>query len=327
MEKRKNKTIKLIIQIPCLNESETLTQTLKDLPSQIDGIDVIERLVVDDGSSDGTAELARELGVEHVIQLPRRRGLANAFNTGVNQAIALDADIIVNTDGDNQYHGADIAALVAPILQRQADMTIGERPISDTQHFSWLKKRLQKWGSRFVSRMSGVNIPDAPSGFRALTRDAALRLNLFSNYTYTLEMLIQAGRSGMSIVSVPVRTNPPTRPSRLMGSMFGYIFRSVITTVRIFIVYRPFRFFLFLGMIPFVIALFLSFRWLYYQYADIGGGRIQSLILAAILFITAGLSWALGVIADLLSINRTILQENQYRLRKRDLMDTQSSDD
>ena len=321
MEEQKKPTIKLIIQIPCLNERETLAATLGDLPTQIDGIDQIERIVIDDGSSDGTADLAQELGVEHVIRLPKRRGLANAFNAGIRKAIALGADIIVNTDGDNQYQGQDVKTLLEPILNGSADLAVGERPIQDTQHFSWLKKRLQKWGSRFVSQMSGAQIPDAPSGFRALTRDAALRLNLFSNYTYTLEMLIQAGRSGMSIVSVPIRTNPPTRPSRLMGSTLGYVFRSIVTTVRIFIVYRPFRFFLLLGMIPFAVAIFLSFRWIYFQYMDIGGGRVQSLILAAILYITSGLAWALGIIADLLSINRTILEENQYRLRRRDLLD------
>lgn len=319
MTKQKQSSVKLIIQIPCLNERQTLAKTLEDLPNAITGIDVIERLVIDDGSTDGTAEYAKELGVEHIIRFPKRRGLANAFNAGINEAIRLGADIIVNTDGDNQYFGDDIEALLKPILDHEADLTIGERPIQNTPHFSWLKKRLQKWGSRFVSRMSGADIPDAPSGFRAFTRDTALRLNLFSNYTYTLEMLIQAGRSGMTIKSVPIRTNPPTRPSRLMGNMFSYIFKSIITVVRIFIIYRPFRFFLFIGMIPFAIALFLSFRWLYFQSVDIGGGRVQSLILAAILFISAGLCWALGIIADLLSINRTLLQENQYRLRRRDL--------
>ena len=318
---KKQKLIKLIIQIPCLNEREQLPATLEALPTHIDGIDIIERLVIDDGSVDGTAELAETLGVEHIIKLKRRRGLATAFSRGIDKAIAMNADIIVNTDGDNQYVGEDIAKLVMPILERKADLVIGERPISQTQHFSWLKKRLQKMGSRFVSRMSGVDIPDAPSGFRAMTRDAALRLNLFSNYTYTLEMLIQAGRSGMSIASVPVRTNAPTRPSRLMGNMFGYIIRSIITAVRIFIVYRPFRFFLILGLLPFLAGLFLSVRWLYFQYMDIGGGNIQSLILAAILYITAFLCWALGILADLLSINRTILQENQYRLRRQDLID------
>lgn len=289
------------------------------MPTVIDGIDVIERLVIDDGSTDGTAELARGLGVEHVISHGFNKGLAAAFSSGLRFAIANKADIIVNTDADNQYRGEDLPKLIEPILTGRAELVIGERPVSKTEHFSFPKKTLQKLGSWFVGMMSGTSVPDAPSGFRAMTRDTALRINLFSKYTYTLEMLIQAGRSGIPMEFVPIQTNAPTRPSRLMGNMFSYVARSIVTVVRIFIVYRPFRFFAILGSLPFAAGLFLSLRWIYFEYANIGGPRVQSLILAAILFITAVLCWALGVIGDLLSINRTILQEVQYKLRKDEL--------
>ncbi len=302
-----------------MNEQDTLGSTLDALPTQIDGIDIIERLIIDDGSSDDTVKRAKELGVEHIISHGRNQGLASAFTTGLRYAISKGADIIVNTDGDNQYNGEDLPLLIEPILSGRAELVVGQRPIANSRHFSFFKKVLQKMGSWFVGMMSGAVIPDAPSGFRAMTRDTALRLNLFSKYTYTLEMLIQAGRSGIAMEFVPIRTNPPTRPSRLMSNMFTYIIRSIVTVVRIFIVYRPFRFFAIVGTLPFSIGMFLSLRWLYFQYADIGGDHIQSLILAAILFITAMLCWALGVIGDLLSINRTILQEVQFKLRRDDL--------
>lgn len=304
---------KLIIQIPCLNEEDTLQETLDDLPKSLPGIDVIERLVIDDGCTDRTIEIARENGVEHIVRHTRNRGLAAAFSSGLQYALSKGADIIVNTDGDHQYSGKDIAKLIEPLVADRADIVVGRRPVQNIKTFTRLKKAFQWLGSRFVSIMSGVHIPDAPSGFRALTGDAALRLNFFSKYTYTLEMLVQAGRSGLVIETVDISVNEPTRPSRLMKSMFTYIARSISTVVRVFIIYRPFRFFAFLGGIPFLMALFLSLRWLTLTYMDIGGGRVQSLILAAILFILAFLCWALGVIADLLSVNRSLLQELQFQ--------------
>ncbi len=313
---RPNLPRKLIIQIPCLNEADTLAQTLADLPTSLDGIDVIERLIIDDGSTDNTAQIARDLGVEHIVAHSRNKGLAAAFSTGLKTALDLGADIIVNTDGDNQYSGEDIAKLIAPLIDKKADIVIGRRPIQQTKSFSRLKRALQHIGSQFVSLMSGTPIPDAPSGFRAVSADAAMRLNFFSKYTYTLEMLVQAGRSGLFIETVDISTNPPTRPSRLMKGMLSYIVRSVTTVVRIFIIYRPFRFFFFIGLLPFSAAMLLSSRWLYYAFADIGGGRVQSLLLATILFILAFLCWALGILSDLLSVNRRVLEELQYQQRK-----------
>ena len=289
--------------------------TLEDLPKKIPGITKIERLIIDDGSIDNTVDIARDYGVEHIVRFDRNRGLAAAFSAGLEEAIKQGADIIVNTDGDNQYKGGEMAALIAPILSGEAEIVIGERPITKNAHFSFVKKMLQKLGSRFVSVMSGHKIPDAPSGYRAMTRDAALRMNFFSKFTYTLEMIVQAGRSGIALTSVPITTNAPTRPSRLVKSLWSYSSRSFVTVFRVIIVYRPFRFFLILGLIPFFAGLFLSLRWLYFQYVDIGGARIQSLILAAIFFIAAFLSWTLGIIGDLLSINRKILEDIQYKQR------------
>ena len=312
---------KLIIQIPCFNEEQTLGVTLDALPTSLEGVETIERLVIDDGSTDGTFEVAKSRGVEHIIRLPRNRGLAVAFETGLRTAFSAGADLIVNTDADNQYVADDISKLIEPIISRRADIVIGERPITETAHFSPLKKALQKIGSGFVRLMSATQVPDAPSGFRALSSDAAHRLNFYSNYTYALEMIIQAGRTGLSVEAVPIRTNKPTRKSRLFKGVFVYVFRSIATVIRIFIFYRPFRFFAILGLIPFLSAMALCIRWLILNYFDIGGGRSQSLILAAILFFAAFLSWSLGVIGDLLAINRSKLQEILYRLRKRDLDD------
>lgn len=315
-------TKKLIIQIPCFNEEATLGTTLDDLPREIPGIDEIEILIVNDGSTDGTLKVAREKGVHHVVDLPRNQGLANGFMAGIRGSIRAGADIIVNTDADNQYKGEDIAQLVAPILDGTADMVIGARPIEEILHFSGLKKRLQRLGSWVVRATSGTRVDDAPSGFRAISRESALRLNVFNDYTYTLETIIQAGQRGMSVVSVPIRVNGNLRPSRLVSSIRSYVSRSILIILRIFMVYRPLKFFLVLGTIPFALGFLLGIRWLayYWLFPEPGRPRVPSLILAAVLLIGGFQLYVLGFIADLISVNRLILEETQYRLRRADLL-------
>ena len=275
--------IKLIIQIPCYNEEETLPVTLSHLPREVRGIDRVEWLVVDDGSTDNTAELAKENGVDHIVRFPVRRGLAKAFQAGIDACLQLGADIIVNTDADNQYRADDIPILTSPILGGFADMVIGSRPISEIRHFSSFKKIMQEVGSYVVRLVSNTDIPDAPSGFRAISRDAAMRLNVFSSYTYTLETIIQAGQKGMTVQSVPVRVNPQLRPSRLVTGNLSYIWRSIFTILRIFVVYRPFRFFASLGSAIFFTGFLLGLRFLYYYFVGEGSGKLQSLVLSSIL--------------------------------------------
>lgn len=311
--------MKLIIQIPCLNEEETLAIALADLPREIPGIDEIEYLVIDDGSTDKTVEVARANGVHHVVGFTRNRGLARGFMLGLQSCLERGADIIVNTDADNQYNGADIAALVQPILERRADVVIGARPISSIDHFSLSKKLLQKLGSAVVKLVSGTTVEDAPSGFRAFTRDAALRLNVFSKYTYTMETIIQAGQKNMTIVSVPVRVNADLRPSRLVSSVVGYVRKSMTTIVRMFVVYRPFRFFMLMGALIFLVGLGVGGRFLYYYLIGDGSGKIQSLILAAVLLMMGFHTMLLGFVTDLLAVNRKLLEELQVAERKRAL--------
>mgnify|MGYP006274053531 CR=1 FL=1 len=300
--------MKLIIQIPCLNEEASLASVLESLPTQIGGVDQIERLVIDDGSTDRTVEVARACGVEHIISLGRRRGLAAAFMAGVDRALREGADIIVNMDGDHQYDGADIPALVAPILEGRAQLVVGERPVRHIAHFSAAKKLLQHVGSAVVRLLSGVDVNDAPSGFRAITADTALQLNVFSKYTYTLEMLIQAGGMGLAIDTAPVRVNPPTRPSRLASNMAVYLIRSAMTIVRMFIVYRPFRFFFFLGCAPLLAGLAL-----------LASGGFQPAWPPALAFGAAAFAWGLAVLGDLIAINRRLLEAIRYRLRRDEL--------
>jgi len=308
--------IKLLIQIPCYNEEETLPVTLSHLPREVRGIDRVEWLVVDDGSTDNTAELARENGVDHIVRFPVRRGLAKAFQAGIDACLQLGADIIVNTDADNQYRADDIPILISPILRGFADMVIGSRPISEIRQFSSFKKIMQEVGSYVVRLVSNTDIPDAPSGFRAMSRDAAMRLNVFSSYTYTLETIIQAGQKGMTVQSVPVRVNPQLRPSRLVTGNLSYILRSIITILRIFVVYRPFRFFASLGSAIFFTGFLLGLRFLYYYFVGEGSGKLQSLILSSIL-IGAGFQTILAAfVVDLLSVNRKLLEDIQYRLKK-----------
>ena len=317
MIKRKVETaMKLIIQIPCLNEEETLEIALNDLPRQIEGIDEIEYLIINDGSSDNTVEIAKNWGVNYVVNFRRNKGLAKGFMAGIDACLRNGADIIVNTDADNQYNGADIEKLVRPILEEKADMVIGERPIDSTEHFSPLKKKLQHFGSYVVRKASKTNIPDAPSGFRAYSRDAAMRLNVTNNYTYTLETIVQAGRTSMAIMSVPIRTNGELRESRLFHSMFSYVKRSVLTIGRAYMMYRPLTFFSVLGMIPFLLGTGLGIRFIIYLTMGVGNGHIQSLILASTLMMLGFMTFVVGLQADVIASNRKILEDIQYRVRK-----------
>jgi glycosyltransferase involved in cell wall biosynthesis len=307
--------LKLIIQIPCFNEAETLPYALADLPRAVEGFDSVEWLVIDDGSEDETARVARELGVDHVIRLPSNQGLARAFVTGIEACLSLGADVIVNTDGDNQYSAADIPALVAPVLQG-ADMVVGARPIDDIPHFSWLKRRLQRFGSAMVRTISGTEVRDAPSGFRAMSRGAAMRLHVFNDYTYTLETVIQAGHCGMKVVSVPVSVNPQLRSSRLIRNLPAYIRRQAVTMIRIFTTYRPFRFFVVPGAISFLAGFLIGVRFLAYFYAGNGAGHVQSLILAALLMGIGVALAVVGLVADLISVNRKLLEDVNWRLKR-----------
>jgi glycosyltransferase involved in cell wall biosynthesis len=312
--------VKVIIQIPCYNEEATLSVALKALPRQLPGVDCVEWLVVDDGSTDGTSEVAKAHGVDHILKRPHE-GLARTFLAGVEACLARGADIIVNTDADNQYEAADIPKLIAPILEGQADMVIGERPIAQISHFSPLKKLLQRLGSWVVRLASSTDIADAPSGFRAIGREAALRLNVFNDYTYTLETIIQGGQRNMRVISVPVRTNEFLRPSRLLRSIPSYVQRSVLTILRIFVVYKPLRFFTILGAIPFAAGALLMFRWLYLFLFVTGATRtyLPSLVLAAVLVLVGVQLWAIGFLADIIAVNRRLLEDIQLRLRRRDL--------
>ena len=315
---------KLIIQIPCLNEAETLPATLKDLPRQVAGFRTVEWLVIDDGSTDGTAEIAREAGVDHVLRLGHNQGLARAFSAGIEQALKLGATVIVNTDADNQYSAASIPDLVAPIIKNEALIVVGTRPISAIEHFSPMKKFLQRLGSWVVKIASGTEVEDAPSGFRALHRDAAIRVNVFSDYTYTLETIIQAGRKGMPIKSVPIEVNPYMRPSRLVSSIPSYIKRSILTIARIFIIYKPLRFFAILSFLFLLPALFAIGRFLIFYILGEGDGHIQSLVIGAGLLGVAGILMIGGVLADLIATNRLLLEDLRTRDLRREIGSTGS---
>ena len=308
--------MKLIIQIPCLNEAETLEIALNDLPKHIDGIDEIEYLIINDGSVDNTVEVARNWGVHYIVSFKRNKGLAKGFMAGIDACLKHGADIIVNTDADNQYCGEDIEKLVRPILDGKADIVIGERPIDETEYFSPLKKKLQHFGSYIVRKASKTDIPDAPSGFRAFSREAAMHINVMNNYTYTLETIVQAGRSSWAITSVPVRTNGELRKSRLFHSMGAYVKRSMITIIRAYMMYRPLTFFSVLGLIPFTGGFLIGLRFLIYWLKGSGSGHIQSLIFASTLMLLGFMTFIVGLQADVIANNRKILEDIQYRIRK-----------
>jgi glycosyltransferase involved in cell wall biosynthesis len=316
---------KVIIQIPCYNEAATLPGTLKDLPRSLPGVDVIEWLVIDDGSHDGTADVARANGVHHIVKFDRNRGLAAAFTAGLEASVREGADIIVNTDADNQYFASDIASLVEPIVNRKAEIVIGDRRVGSLPNFSWLKRRLQVLGSWVLGRAAELKTPDATSGFRALSRDAALRTLVLSSYSYTLETLIQAGARRASVMFVPIRINPQTRPSRLMRSIPEYITRSSVTIVRAYAMYRPLRVFMTLGAILIGLGMVPGIRFLWFYMTGNRVGHIQSLILAAILIIIGFQVVLIGLLADVQASNRKLLEEVVYRLRRRDAGDADSA--
>jgi glycosyltransferase involved in cell wall biosynthesis len=317
---------KLIIQIPCLNEAETLPVVLRHLPREVDGFDVVEWLVIDDGSTDDTVKVARQNGVDYVLQLEHNQGLARAFMAGIEHGLKLGADIIVNTDADNQYDADCIPDLVRPILEKRALIVVGTRPVSEIEHFSPTKKLLQRLGSWVVMRISGTQVEDAPSGFRAIHRDAALRLNVFNEYTYTLETIIQAGRKGIPIACVPIKVNPYLRPSRLISSTPIYVGRSILTILRIFVIYKPLRFFMLLATVQAIPALFFIFRFLYFYASGAGQGHVQSLVMAAGLLAIAGILAVGGILADLIATNRLLLEDLRTRMLRSEIIAASPSD-
>jgi glycosyltransferase involved in cell wall biosynthesis len=307
--------MKLIIQIPCLNEADTLSVALADLPREVEGFDTVEWLIIDDGSTDDTVKVAKSLGVDHVVSHPVNRGLAVGFMTGIEACLQLGADVIVNTDADNQYCGADIPKLTGPVLARQADIVIGARPIDETEHFSWIKKKLQRLGSWAVRVASKTDVADAPSGFRAISREAAMRLNVFSAYTYTLETIIQAGQSNLTILSVPIRTNGDLRPSRLVKSISSYVKRSLMTILRVFVIYRPLALFFYVGSVFWLIGLVAGARFLYFYFQQSGEGHVQSVILASLCVTLGMLLYMMGLIGDLIATNRKLMENINTRLK------------
>ncbi|MHC4560470.1 MAG: glycosyltransferase family 2 protein [Planctomycetota bacterium] len=308
--------MKLTVQIPCHNEEESLPNTLRDIPRQVEGVDEVEILIIDDGSTDRTVEVARAHGADYIVSHSKNLGLARAFMTGLSACIERGADIIVNTDADNQYRAEYIPELIRPILDGKAEIVVGARPIDQIKGFSFIKKFLQKLGSWTVRLASKTDIPDAPSGFRAISRKAAQKLNVFNSYTYTLETIIQAGQKDIPITWVPVRTNKSLRPSRLVKSMPSYVRKSILTILRIFVVYKPFRFFVSIGIALCLMGTLIGLRFLWY-YLTVGGtGHIQSLILASILIGIGFQTVMVAFIADLLSVNRRLLEELQYKARE-----------
>ena len=308
--------MKLVIQIPCLNEEKTLPATLSDLPRSIEGVDTIEWLVIDDGSTDRTVEVAREHGVHHIVSFRVNRGLASAFRAGLHASLERGADIIVNTDADNQYRGDSIQALVRPILEGKADIVVGDRQIWQHPEFGFARKCLQTIGSRVVGQLASTVVPDVTSGFRAYSREAAIHLNVLSDYTYTHETIIQAGLDGLSIVSVPVEVNPAVRPSRLFDSVPSYLRRGGVAILRIYTFYRSLRVFFCMAAVPFLAGCALSIRFLYFYFTGRGSGHVQSLILAAVLLNLSFVLFILGVLADLVGFNRRLIEEILVRVRR-----------
>ncbi len=318
--------MKVIIQIPCYNEAGVLAHTLAALPRSIPGVSKVEVLVIDDHSSDATLEVARSSKVEHVVCLPHHTGLAGAFTAGLDACLRMGADIIVNTDADNQYLASDIIRLVQPILEGKAEIVIGDRGVGSLKYFSPFKRKLQSLGSLVISTASGLQIPDATSGFRAFTREAALRTNVLNSYSYTLETLIQAGNNKMDVLSIPVQTNPPTRPSRLMRGMGEYLKHSSGTILRSYTMYRPLRVFFVIGTIMLLVGSVGVARFLIFFFQGQGDGHIQSLIISAVLLIAGFQTWLIGLVADLIGFNRKILEEILY-LVKKELVDANQKED
>lgn len=314
-----NPPIKLIIQIPCFNEEHTLPETIGDLPSKIEGIDIIETLIIDDGSTDRTIEVAKELGVDHIIQNTNNRGLARSFSKGLDACLGLGADIIVNTDGDNQYAGKDIPKLVQPIIDGKAQIVIGDRQTHKIEHFSAFKKFLQKLGSRVVRQLSGTDIPDVVSGFRAISRGAALQLNIISPYSYTIEMVIQAGKKSMAITHVPISINPKTRESRLIKSIPSFIGQQLSSMIRMYAMYEPLRVFFYIGLTLSIIGMLPIIRFLYFYFTGDGDGHLQSLVLGGVLLIIGFITFMIGLVADLISFNRQLIEIALEKIRKIEL--------
>lgn len=311
-----NSIMKLIIQIPCYNEEKTLPVTLNEIPKTFEGIDEVEILIIDDGSTDNTVEAAKNSGIKNIVSHSKNLGLARAFDTGLKTSLKLGADIIVNLDADNQYRASDIDKLIKPLLDKKADIVIGARPIEKIKSFSPLKKVLQKLGSFVMRKISGTDVLDAPSGFRAFSKNAAIKINIFDNYTYTMETIIQAQYKGLTIKSVPIGVNENLRPSRLVKNNFDYIKRSIFTMLRFIIIYRPFRFFMKISLLLFFFGLLLGLRFLYFYITESGEGHIQSLILCAILILMGVQSLFFAIIADLLAINRKLIEDVQLNIKK-----------
>jgi glycosyltransferase involved in cell wall biosynthesis len=317
--KNQNPPLKLIIQIPCFNEEHALPATVKDLPDAIEGIDKIELLIVDDGSTDRTVEVAKELKVDHIIKNTENRGLARSFQKGLDACLLLGADIIVNTDGDNQYSGLDIPKLVQPILEGTAEIVIGDRQTHKIEHFSAFKKFLQKLGSRVVRQLSGTTIPDAVSGFRAISREAALKLNILSPYSYTIEMVIQAGKKNIAITHVPISINPKTRESRLFKSIPSFVGRQLGSMIRMYAMYEPLRVFFYIGLTLSIIGVFPIIRFLFFYFTGNGAGHLQSLVLGGVLLIIGFVTFMIGLVADLISFNRQLTEITLEKIRKIEL--------
>ena len=309
------KKLKLIVQIPCYNEEKTLPQTVRDIPRQIEGIDKVEILIIDDGCQDDTCRVGKSIGIDHIVKNTRNKGLASTFFVGLDACLKLGADIIVNTDGDNQYNGQDIPKLIAPILNGEADIVIGDRQTENIEHFSHTKKRLQKIGSLVVRLLSGTTVPDAVSGFRAFSRKAAMETNIISHFSYTIESIIQAGKKQLAVTSVPIGTNSKTRESRLFESMPQFLINSISTTARIYMMYQPLKVFFCIGTLLLLGGLYPSLRFLYYYFIGDGIGHIQSLIFAAILLIVGFQVLMIGLVADVISFNRRLIEETLLRVK------------